>query len=267
MVVRTNTGFELFDAATGKRREGLSHLPSALHRSGNDLATSPDGTRLAVPETAKRNEGIVIAVWDLPSNKKVRTLEISIDDNQPTPQAVSRVNVNYLSFGPGGTNLAVSYTVGPAKGRAIIVDCGTAKTIVRLEEAQYDLLAFAPDGKTIATLTGRGRQTLQLRDMPTGKVIHTFLENQPKLAFGPGNQSVAFSPDGKMLAAKNGLGQISIFDLVRGNEITQLEFAGPRPEQVYGTCFHSRQQGANVMRVPRWCSGVGFGDGEDCTNT
>jgi WD40 repeat protein len=96
-------------------------------------------------------------------------------------------------------------------------------------EARTVAVAFAPDGKSLATLSVDRKVayprsdvifswlTLHVRDPRSGKVLVTI----PKLP--PGTHQLAYSPDGKLLAARNGRetydGTVIVWDTQTGKEL------------------------------------------------
>jgi WD40 repeat protein len=78
-------------------------------------------------------------------------------------------------------------------------------------------MAFAPDGKTLAS--GSGDKTIKLWDIASGK-------NTATLKAGDGAdkkiRSVAFRPDGKTLASASLDGSIQLWDVVSGKNTTTL---------------------------------------------
>jgi WD40 repeat protein len=75
-------------------------------------------------------------------------------------------------------------------------------------------LRFAPDGKTLATVSGT---VVRIWDVAAGKELRRFvgLEKDP--------YSLAFAPDGKILAAGCKDGSIRLWDVASGKELHRLE--------------------------------------------
>jgi WD40 repeat protein len=71
-------------------------------------------------------------------------------------------------------------------------------------------LAFAPDGKTLATA---GADGVRLWEVPTWK---------PRYHLKHGSHAVAFSPDGRLLAAGGLEGRICLWETATGREVRQL---------------------------------------------
>ena len=86
---------------------------------------------------------------------------------------------------------------------------------VRLRhEAQVSCVAFAPDGKTVASASED--KTVRLWDTATGKEIHQLRGHQRWV------NSVVFSPDGKMVASASADHTVRLWDAASGKEIRQL---------------------------------------------
>jgi WD40 repeat protein/serine/threonine protein kinase len=81
-------------------------------------------------------------------------------------------------------------------------------------------VAYAPDGKRLATLTGDSPEDegeVKVCDAQTGKEL---------LSFKGGRMSLAFSPDGKGLTTLGGAGQVKVWDAQTGKEL--LAFGEPQ---------------------------------------
>jgi WD40 repeat protein len=71
-------------------------------------------------------------------------------------------------------------------------------------------LAFAPDGKTLASNTVGGEGAITLWDVGTGRVLATLRDTPPPL------WRVAFAPDGKTLAATCTDHSVGLWDVAAG---------------------------------------------------
>jgi RNA polymerase sigma factor (sigma-70 family) len=141
---------------------------------------SPDG-RLVVTDS----EEDYLQVWDARDGRKLRRIEAGMEQ------------IRDFAFSPDGTRIA-ALGCGPVPDRPrwiaqlTVLDVATGRLIRRaewdLQESERDL-AFAPDGKTVATETDDG--TLRLWDVATAKLLH-----QGRLGGRQGGNmaSIAFSP-------------------------------------------------------------------------
>jgi WD40 repeat protein len=196
-------GIRLWDVATGKEQRPLAEAAGPVWH----LRFSPDGKLLA---GAYEIGGV--RLWDLATRQEVQALSM--------PGWV--VNI---AFSQDGTLLAAG---GPSDKdefgffhdqKVFLWDVATGKEVRRLQ-GQPDFswpLAFAPDGKTLATAEQDGK--IRLFDVATGKERQQILVAEQHGESKPSVMALAFAPDGKVLASA-GTGQIvRRWDMVTGKEI------------------------------------------------
>jgi len=94
---------------------------------------------------------------------------------------------------------------------------------LRLRDTPWDL-AFAPDGKTLASA---GYHGLKLWDVQTGKLVFDFPQKDPV--------RLSFSPNGKILASGGWNGEILLFDPKTGKELGRL--LGHSSAEFYSLAF------------------------------
>jgi Tol biopolymer transport system component len=200
-----------------------------------DAACSPDGQHLA---TASLDGSI--KVWKVQGSHAVEALQLA-------------GRMARLTYSPDGRRLAGGGWSDP--GDVAILDVATGKQvqIVKGHKKQVEALAYAPDGKRLATLsldktarvwdlaTGQSLCTLQCGGRPTGYVVPMSLVYSPdgkRLATAASDEPIrvwdsagrelhtgyppaahlAFSPDGKLLASAGSKG-LHVRDAVMGTEL------------------------------------------------
>ncbi len=155
------------------------HLPEGakmqLGKGGaNEIAYSPDGTKLAV------STDIGIWLYDAQTGEELNLI------------AGNKYQVDEIAFSPDGRTLA-----SDSRDRSIrLWDVKSGRQIRTFTGHEYYItaLAFSPDGKTLAS---GGASIVRLWDIESGKEMHAFTE-----PFGLVT-SLAFSPDGKTLAGSS----------------------------------------------------------------
>ena len=146
----------------------------------DDVAFSPDGTRLATAATAERT----VKVWDANSGQKLLTL--SGHDN----------GVIRLAFSPDGRRMATA----SADGTARVWDATTGKELLSLGHPERVWgIAYSSDGSRLATASWD--QTARMWDVTPSQEVLT-------LSGGPGSRGgMAFSAKGTHLAVTSSLAQ------------------------------------------------------------
>lgn len=126
-----------------------------------------------------------------------------------------------LVYSPDGKVLAA----GASPGGIILWDAQTGKVLRRIEGDHVgDFLAFAPDGKTLATTRNwqqRRAGVVYLWETATGKQSGQ-LKGDDNLI-----RCVAFSPDGKLLAGHSQwgttqVGAVRVWELATGKEVLKI---------------------------------------------
>jgi WD40 repeat protein len=156
------------------------------------IAFSPDGKLLV----SSSQEGRVV-LWDAASGTELRTLM----NGGPNP-------VRFVTFTPDGKSVVLSEVAWDPR-EVVLVDVQTGKVQVRLPGHRYGVnaIAFAPDGRTLAT-AGVDR-CIKLWDRSTWKELVTLVDDVGWV------KSISFSPDGAWLAYCGNDATVRLWDLKR----------------------------------------------------
>ena len=177
----------------------------------NDIAYSPDGTKLAVAT------GNGIWLYDAQIGQELVQCAGHID------------TVFNVAFRPDGKTIA---SVGLGQDQTIrIWDVHTGKNLRTFKSQAWDV-AFSPDGKTIVCGRGdRDDHDLYLLDADTGKLLRTFTGHKD---YDHHVHDVAFSPDGKTIAGMGGhSGTVMLWDANTGKRLRTLTARRPRVFTIY----------------------------------
>jgi WD40 repeat protein len=213
----------LWETETGREigRFG-ENAPETLASHGfwtSALAFSPDGRTLAC---GCRDS--TVRLWDVDTGQQGRPFGKSRDLDEELVRRVIRnrtplPGVAKLAFSADGKTLAAS--VPNMQNCPIhLWDVASGKELRQLTVQEkhpdwVDVMAFSPDGKTLAS-AHTGDNTILLWDVATGK------ERQRLHGHRGGVLSLAFSPDGKVLASGSMDGTALIWDLRVANFLFKL---------------------------------------------
>ena len=164
---------EIWEVATGKPSRGFSEIRDFI----KSVAYSPDAHYLAA---GGENSGNIV-IWDLTTNRKLRTIAGLKPDTQVS-----------VSFSSDGRYLAA----GASDIRLWDVATGNLLNEFSGNHGYVFSLAFSPGGSYLAA--GTSGQTVELWDLETGKQL------QAQTGLGGYVSAVAFSPNGRYLAAGGG---------------------------------------------------------------
>jgi RNA polymerase sigma factor (sigma-70 family) len=182
-------GVYVWDLATAKLlhtlRNGEPHKPGVdrekMAAGVNCLAFSPDSKILATGEHSGREGACSIVLWNAVTGTKLRAFPADTE------------GVNSLAFAPDGNMLASS---GMASNRLSFWDVDSGNALFDLPCAPFGVVAFSPDGKTIAW--GSQKESICLWEISSRKVRHKFSGHTGH------PQTLAFSPDGRTLVSAGG---------------------------------------------------------------
>jgi WD40 repeat protein len=209
--------------------EGKPATPTqAGSAAGNWAALSPDSSRLAV------SEGMRLSVIDLPSGKKLLTVEKGSSGGfSPDGRYLVVASTHSTTFGielwdiasatrirkfdgtdnqrfsvpvfsPDGRSVAAgNYFGGPREVVVWQAATGRVSRKLPLSGSSMSNVAFSPDGRILACTDSSS--SVRLWDMDTGKSL-------PSLTTGDWLYTVAFSPDGRRLAAAGYVGRIRLWN-------------------------------------------------------
>ncbi len=228
----------LWDASTGLKKHSISITPPSRPPGQYEepggfggpqpgevarLCFSPDGKRLAATDYS------VISLWDTQTGQKLPTPTLPTERETDTDigfgsggsmqsttvRQVPLKNQNFLLFSPVGSTLAAD------TGDSVTGWNGTTgQRRVLLAKSDATVMAFSPDGKTLAG--GDADGVVRLWDAATGRqkqAIRTVSKSAAEDAYGHAQyftnvNAVGFSPDGKTLAtAYQGEDNVRLWDV------------------------------------------------------
>lgn len=129
-------------------------------------------------------------------------------------------DVNAIVFSPDGKFLATASSDRSLK--LWDMPSGRLAAVWKDDTTGFFSLAFSPDGKWLAT---GSFETIKLWEFPSGKLAGAWgLQS----GLVPGSvRALAFSPDGRHLASASDDGQIKVWEMPKGNLLTQYQSTHP----------------------------------------
>jgi WD40 repeat protein/tRNA A-37 threonylcarbamoyl transferase component Bud32 len=235
----------IWDFATGKQISSFRNECKAF-----EMAFSPDGKHMALPgpggvtfrnaQTGKKGHLIGVLA-------EVRIGNASTGKIEGTLQAEAEV-FSCMGFSPDSRFLATGSKSLQGEKKALVKlwDLASGKKIRQFGEQGGSVfwVAFSPDGRRLASV---GSNRVAVWDRATGKEVLTFRI--------PNSSATAFTDDGKRLAASDEDGNVTIWELMTGQQVLSLKaFTG----RVVCLAFNSHgtrlaaigsENGRGVMKV------------------
>jgi WD40 repeat protein len=189
----------------------------------NSLSFSPDGKLLASAggHDDRGNEGLVrfaeLLLWDVETGKQLHSLsekqgEFSCAVFSPDGKTLAASNGLFDPEDAGRPPAAYPtlrlWAMSPAGPRL--------RTVLATSTEGYGALAFAPDGKTLASAASG---SVQLWNLGSGKVTHLPVAHPSE---------ISFSPDGKSLATADGRA-VELWDVLSGKAAAAFREPGGYP--------------------------------------
>jgi RNA polymerase sigma factor (sigma-70 family) len=189
-----------WDVAAGKE---LWKADFAHPISGDRLAVSPDGTRVAASGQEREGSGSIVQVWDAETGKAGPRFH-------PPKGRIAR-----LAFSPDSGVLAVAGgemfdPSGPGPGWVVLWDLliGTVRRTLADPTGVSVSLMFTPDGRSV--VTGGMDGTLRVWELATGR------ERWALTGHGAAPYTLAVSADGRHFASSSADTPILVWDLYAG---------------------------------------------------
>jgi WD40 repeat protein len=259
----------------------------AFGPDSQSLATTDDAGRVKIWQAdavggwytrgALEVHGYVLAVAFAPDGRCLavgyRESDMALWELKPEIQehswGILREGASQLTISPDGRTLALS-RAGAPEIRLWDLDTGRCRMTLLGDSDSAAVVAFAPDGRTLASATWTSPRSILIWDLATGQTerrINGIGNPCLTVAYSPDGrwlasacqdrsvgiwnvqtgalaltiaghsrptQSVAFSPDGRVLATVSGDGTGSIWSLATGQEIRRLD---SQAEVLYHVAF------------------------------
>jgi WD40 repeat protein len=211
----------LWKVKPGQRLAAMKWKPEEVLRLG-PLVFSPDGRTLAAGTlTESRSRRCRVPLWEVPSGKLQRALEVGMEHS-----------VDDLQFSPDGKTLATGglarnqdygkqESLSDLPSHLKLWDVATGKMQAEYKGMKGPIysVAFSPDGKLLAAGGNLGKEINEI-------VLWDVAKNERRTTLTGHRDSVyalMFSHDGKLLASGGAYGELKLWDLKTWQEIRSLK--------------------------------------------
>jgi len=213
-------GVQIVDVATAQVARRL-----ALPRSPAALAFSPDGARLVLGE-AYEYKDINVSFWSAADGQMLKRIKLKdhargvtelafsadgrrvvmaadghlwIGDAEGKVAASRAACARGLALSPDGSLVALANRGASTLCRFELADGSTGRTLKTLDGDSPSAVAIAPDGRSMASMSGYGDTTVRLYTLPDGTLTET-------IKVPGGAEAITFAADGKTLVLTSGGG-------------------------------------------------------------
>jgi WD40 repeat protein len=193
----------IWNGESGETARTLQGDPGAV----SSVVFLPDGHRLA---TASLYGDITI--WNVDTGKQLLPIQSAANVSWVSSPAVHALAISpdgiRVASATGGNNAAVTVW-SASSGSALATFHGRGG-----RDEDFQTVAFAPDGKTVAAGTKAG--AVYVWDALSGRILHTLTDHAGQVL------SVAISPDGKRLAAAGDGNSVVVWNATSGQFLRTL---------------------------------------------
>jgi WD40 repeat protein len=211
----------VWDTTTGRARWRLDvprpAQPEAKERflisaDGSLLVFSGDGKTLACGDVAER----ACRLWDMTTGQALASIPLSFAEEPADPvvlpAALRRAAAGTFALSHDGRLAAQA----PVQDRSVhVLAPGAKEPVFKLADHKGRVLAlaFAPDGKTIAT-AGED-QNIRLWSLDQGKVVRTLTGHRAPV------HELAWAPTGERMLSASSDGSLRVWDVATGKSVVQ----------------------------------------------
>jgi Tol biopolymer transport system component len=212
---RRGSAIRLWDVDKGEVKQTLGEDKENLKSFGWHAVFSPDGKLIAttVSEQVSRPGLLIIRgmiwVWDA----KTFALKYTLGDDNSSLHSVA--------FSPDGKLIAGGDYSVKKTVKLWNAESGALVRTLHNGEAMPESVAFSPDSKTLVVGGQRADSSgvVTLWNVETGKLKHTLEREQNVI-------KAVFSPNGKVVASGGIGGEVELWDVESGKQITSLQGLG-----------------------------------------
>jgi WD40 repeat protein len=225
-------GARFLDALTGREVRRFV-LPQEKAKKGGQearaLEISPDGSTLAVQQADRRS----LELWGLRDRKIYWSSAVP-------PEWGEYWSARPL---PGGQRVIVSGSVGPQRGRnLLLLDAANGREVYASMGKGTAFFTASPDGRYLAV---EADDAVEVREAETGRLLFKLKERAAR------NACIAFSPDGRLLAYNPDDYTFELREVLTGKPLARLRWTEHFTREITfapdGRCLALSCNGATVL--------------------
>jgi eukaryotic-like serine/threonine-protein kinase len=189
--------FTMVTGATPNAKYSIALWDVATQRKVRDIPVAGAVDRVAFCDNGHHLVGIVpklgepstLAVWRVSSGELVSGF--------PLPDNSSRAGI-HGAFATARDFSSAAHHIGPRDVRVVDLATGAERWRARAAAELINSMAFSPDGRILATGSGRHESSIRLWDVGSGREIGRLEGHRASV------RALVFWPDGRMLASASG---------------------------------------------------------------